>query len=236
MLVGSATRLARFMVGLPKGYLGVLRLGVVTDSWDRTGTVEAESDAWRTIADETIVDVLQGLRGPQTQQPPPLSAKKLGGVPAHRRVRRGEHVRLPPNAVTVESVEIVERDGAFVTFRVWVSSGTYVRWLAHEVGRRLGCGAHLHALRREAVGAFRVEDAVVPDAIAPGRLLPSAAAVSHLPSVQASPRDVEDLRHGRAIERPAPADDGHVAVLDADRLVAVARCADGRLVPQVVLA
>lgn len=235
MLIGKATRLAQFLAAARKTYFGVMRLGIETDSWDRTGTVERDSGDWKRLADQSIEDVLTGLIGTQSQQPPPLSAKKLRGVPAHRRVRRGERVELAPSMVEVDAVDMLNRDGPLVSFRTTVGSGTYIRWLAHEAGRRLGCGAHLEELRRERVGTFRVEDAVSPEHVSADRLLPPAVAVSHLPAVVVGSDDVEALHHGRFIERPVSLPDGSVALLNEDRLVAVATASGDRLRPQVVL-
>jgi tRNA pseudouridine55 synthase len=235
LLVGRATRLAPYLVGLSKRYTGTMRLGVVTDSDDRTGRVIAEASA-AGVTDAALHDAMQSLTGEIAQVPPIYSAKKIGGEPAHRRVRRGEGVALAPEPVTVFSFDVVRRSGADVDFEVLVGSGTYVRALARDLGEALGCGAHLTALRRTEVGPWTVDGAVPLAAIENGtaELLPPAAALPHLPHRAMTIEERTLIRTGRAIPGHQ-AETGPVALLAEEQLVAVAEPVGGALQPRVVL-
>ena len=146
--IGRATRLLEYLVGLDKEYEAVARLGTATDSQDPEGVVVAEDDRWRELGADRIGMVAAGMVGSLRQSPPVYSAVKVGGVPAHRRVRRGERVELPSREVIVYAFEVLGVDLPEVRFRVECSSGTYVRSLGVELGERLGTACHLTALRR----------------------------------------------------------------------------------------
>jgi len=235
MLMGRATRLAPFLVGLEKCYTGVIRLGVRTDTDDSTGTVLAESAAWRTVSDRDIVAALESLTGPQRQRPPTYSAMKIGGQPAHRRARRGEFVAPRERTITVERFRLTGRNGADVAFEARVSSGTYVRALARDVGERLGCGGHLVELRRTEIGSFAVSDAVGIADITAQHVRPAADAVIHLPRIAVTGAERAALAHGRSLQRAAPSGLA-IAALDGPELLAVLEPrGEGLLHPRVVL-
>jgi tRNA pseudouridine55 synthase len=236
ILVGRATRLARFLVGLDKRYRGTIRLGASTTTDDRDGQVTSESDAWRALDQATVAAAMRALEGTHLQRPPAFSAKKVQGQRAHRAARRGSTPALVPAEVQVRQFTSTGRTGSELHFEAVVSSGTYVRALARDLGAALGCGAHLVSLRRTAVGAFDVRDAVSLEDLAAdaGRLRPSREAVRHLPTVEADDAAVESLRHGRAISTPEGAE-GPVAVLAGDDLVAIAERHGAHLRPRVVL-
>jgi tRNA pseudouridine55 synthase len=233
LLLGRATRLMPYLVGLPKRYHGTLRLGVRTDTHDHLGTVTATDDRWREVDDERLARAVAALTGTLAQVPPAYSAKKLGGVPAHRRARRGEPVELAPREVEVLRLAVTSRDGADVGFYADVGSGTYIRALARDLGEALGCGAHLVALRRLRVGPFDVEQAVPPDAF-PCRLSDLGAAVPHLPRRSLDDVERQAVRTGRAVaarwEGPGP-----VALFHGDGLVAIARREGDFVYPHAVL-
>lgn len=235
VLVGRATRLAPYLVGLPKRYTGTIRLGTRTDTDDATGRVLEERPA-DGITDAAIRAAMAALTGEIAQVPPAYSAKKLGGQPAHRRMRRGEAVTLAAQPVTVQRFTMTGRRGHDVTFDAEVGSGTYLRALARDLGAALGCGAHLTALRRTAVGPWRIEEAVTLAAVEDGTadVLPPSAALPHLPQHAVLPEERELIRTGRSIPDGA-ADGAAVALLADGVLVAVAEATDGRLQPRVVL-
>jgi tRNA pseudouridine55 synthase len=166
LTLGKATRLTRFLIRAPKVYEGVLRLGVSTDTYDASGKVTAEGPA-EGVTLAAIQDVMSQFVGTHPQSPPPYSAKKVGGVRFYELARRGEEVPESSKDVTVYEFAAV---GALaeqrLAFRLGCSSGTYARSLAHDVGQRLGCGAHLAALRRTRIGSFQVENALTLDALA----------------------------------------------------------------------
>lgn len=237
ILVGRATRLAPYLVSLPKRYRGTIRLGTATDTDDRTGAPTATSEAWRRLDDETIADTMRALTGRLEQRPPAFSARKLGGERAYRLARKGGSVSLEPRIVEVHRFHLARRDGAAVEFECEVSGGTYVRALARDLGEQLACAAHLERLHRTAVGAFRVEDAVSADdlADAAGRLRPPLDAVRHLPRVELAPDDRTRVVHGRPLDAPA-IDGEHVALVSDGGLVAVAQRSGAVLKPRTVVA
>ena len=157
---GKATRLTRFLIRAPKIYSGEIRFGVATDTYDRHGTVVAESPADHLDLDQ-ILEGMQKLVGTFSQQAPPYSAKKHKGVKYYELARRGQEVPDASKEITVfEFQPIGDLQGHTLSFRLSCSSGTYVRSLAHDLGKDLGVGAHLAELRRLQVGPFLVDDAV----------------------------------------------------------------------------
>lgn len=158
-LVGrEATRLQDRFMALPKTYTGTLRLGETTASFDAETPVEERHDASH-ITDEDLERARAAFVGQVEQLPPMYSAVKVGGQRLYRAARRGEEVERQPRPVTIYRFELTDRRGADVDFLVECSKGTYVRTLAHDLGQVLGVGAHLVALRRTAIGPFRVEEA-----------------------------------------------------------------------------
>jgi tRNA pseudouridine55 synthase len=245
LCVGRATRLAEYFSALAKSYEAEARLGVRTDTLDRDGQVVAESEAWQEVTVEAIETALAGLRGEILQVPPRYSAKKVAGERAYRSAREGRAMELPPVPVTVYELELTGVDLPVVRFRVKCSSGTYVRALARDLGEELGVGAHLTSLRRTAIGAWSVGDAVpLEDLEDPARVSEAAveplAALGHLPTLVVDDEAADRIAHGQAVPLPdagAAAKEGEpVAVAHSGTLVAVAQTDDGVLRPSKVFA
>ena len=175
LTVGSATRLTRFLIRAGKVYEGTIRFGAATDTYDAAGQVTSEGSL-EGLTLQAIAAAMAGFVGTFEQTTPPYSAKKVGGVKLYEMARRGEEVPVETKEVTVyEFAPTSEfRDGS-VDFRLACTSGTYARTLAHDVGARLGCGAHLSALRRIKIGGFGIEQAVTLGELAQ-RLYPAPAA------------------------------------------------------------
>ncbi len=183
------------------------------------------------------------------QTPPTYSAKKIGGIAAHRLARRDRPVEPAPVRVTVHDLSLLGFDDGLVRLRLTVSAGFYVRSLAHELGEKLGCGAHLEALRRTAAGAFGLDGAVPLDQLeaegtdAEGRLIPMERLLPEIPSVRLNERGTSRVSHGNWVSPAEFAQDGHpisegkVRLLDdTGRLLAIANASgDGLLRPAVVL-
>lgn len=239
VLAGRATRIARFLDGLPKTYRAVARLGVRTDTDDATGAPVGAPYVVAGLGAAEVGAVLHAMVGTHPQRPPAYSAKKVEGVRSYRRARRGEAVALAEVPVTVHAAELLELAGDRVVFRVTVGTGTYVRALARDLGERLGVGAHLVELRREAIGSLRVEDAVPLGDIGPETpLLPLVRVLGHLPARLLSDGERADVRHGRRVAGSGGEEQqgGDTVVLTAQGdVVAVARTQDGFLQPVVVL-
>ena len=159
LTVGKATRLTRFLINAPKIYSGVIRFGAATDTYDASGqiTQEASTEGLTLDAVETAIGTLTGTF---QQTVPAYSAKKVQGVKYYELARRGQEVPEAKKEITVYDFHVLgELDNDELSFELSCTSGTYVRSLAHDLGREVGCGAHLSALRRLKVGPFQVEDA-----------------------------------------------------------------------------
>jgi tRNA pseudouridine55 synthase len=229
--VGRATRLLRFLGGLPKTYEGTLRLGVETSTLDAEGDVVRE----RLVAvDQTaLIDAMSALVGDSMQRPPAYSAVKIGGRKLVDAARAGAPIEAPPRAIFVRAFDLVAARGPDVDFRVVCSGGTYVRVLAADVGAALGCGAHLVRLRRTAIGPFDVTDARPPEA--PGPPLPLERAVEHLPRVDLEREEAVAARHGRILGPAGIA--GPYSVFDSDgTLVGIYRDEGAKGRPEMILA
>jgi tRNA pseudouridine55 synthase len=150
---GEATKIAGYLLGSRKAYDAEVHLGVTTDTDDANGEAISTRPV-PTLTDADIDAALCTLRGRIVQTPPVYSALKQGGVPLYKRARRGEDVQVPSREVDVHQLQLVWRDGERLGLHVECGSGTYVRSLARDLGERLGCGAHLTALRRTWVDPF----------------------------------------------------------------------------------
>jgi len=243
LCVGSATRLVEYFHLLPKTYTATAVLGIETDTEDGSGQVTIRSDSWREFVPEQIERAAGRLVGLLDQVPPVYSAKKVGGRRAYEAARAGEDPKLAPRRVEVHSLEVQEVRLPEVRFRVRVSTGTYVRSLARDMGRTLGCGAHLKALRRVEIGPFRVEEAATPVELEAGVLPPGSAmeagrALTWLPRKELTDGELEHVTHGRAI--PTSMDEVSsglpVALVHGNRLVGVGRKESGLLKPEKVFA
>jgi tRNA pseudouridine55 synthase len=234
VLVGRATRLARFVEAQPKRYLATARLGLATDTDDLTGRAVAEPVDVADLSSAAAEAALLGFLGEQYQRPPRYSAKHVAGERSYRLARRGQGVDPAQVAVTVHQIELVRFAPPDLEFRVTVSPGTYVRAIARDLGDRLGVGGHLAALRREAVGGLQVADAVPLERLTSEALLPVRTVLRHLPAVELDEPGRIAVRHGRALPAGTGAE-GLVALVRAGEVVAVARAEDGWLRPSVVL-
>jgi len=239
MCVGYSTRLSEYLVGLDKSYDAVALLGVSTTTEDAQGDVLDESRGWERLTADQVDKVLTSFQGNLEQVPPQFSAKKIKGVPMHRRARRGEFVDLPAQNIKIHQLELLGVDLPIVRFRVRCSSGTYVRSLARDIGAKLKVGAHLVELRRTSVGDFSVEEAVKVDHLSDGsrierRSIDPLRAVGHLPSVEVNQIDVEKLACGNTIPFEDPVKSKLVVVSKAGTLIAIAEAGEGYLQPRKV--
>ncbi|HUP21971.1 MAG TPA: tRNA pseudouridine(55) synthase TruB [Thermoanaerobaculia bacterium] len=161
LTVGRATRLTRFLIRAPKVYEGMMRFGVCTDTYDTEGQVTATAPV-AGLTMERLHAEMERFRGEYQQVPPPFCAKKTGGRKYYELAREGLEVPREPSQVEVyEFVPLgSELSGDTLSFRLACSSGTYARSIVHDLGQRLGCGAHLFGLRRQKIGHFGLEHAV----------------------------------------------------------------------------
>ncbi len=164
VLVGKATRVSQFIISLDKEYEGTIELGKTTNSQDADGEV-METRPVPALSEADVKAALQGFLGDQYQTPPMFSAIKIGGVPLYKMARKGEEVEREPRFIRVMSWDLLGFESPRIRFRLQCTKGTYVRTLAHDLGTRLGCGAHLSALRRTATDRFNVSQALTLEQI-----------------------------------------------------------------------
>ena len=202
LCVGRATRLARFFSATAKTYIATVHFGYSTDTYDRTGQPVGEvCDAAPELSE--LKRRLASFQGRQMQVPPVYSAKKIGGMRLHRLARQGIAVTPPPVEVEFHTIELLELDGPRARIELSVSSGTYIRSLAQDLGLLLGTGAHLAELRRTRVGSFLVSEALDMTGLLEGArtpadaLLPPNAALRDLCEVRLEPAAAKRLAHGR---------------------------------------
>lgn len=235
VLVGRATRLARFVEAEAKVYDAVVHLGVATDTGDPTGAVTATDTPteWPTRA--LLEEAATGMVGRQWQVPPSYSAKHVAGRRAYAMARAGEVVELPPVEVMVHQIVLGDWTPPRLALTATVGKGTYLRALATDLGQRVALPAHCEALRRTVIGPWRVADAVAPEAVSAAVVRAPAEMVGSMPQVRVDAEARRHLGFGRAIPQHAPGE-GHVALLsDAGALLAVAVGVDGMWQPEVVL-
>ena len=159
ILVGKATRISQYLTNLDKEYEGTIELGKVTNSQDADGEV-METRPVPPLTLEAVRAAMQTFLGDQYQTPPMFSAIKVAGVPLYKMARKGEEVPREPRFIRVSSYELTRFAPPHLDFRLRCSKGTYVRTLAHDLGQKLGCGAHLCALRRTATDKLRIDAAL----------------------------------------------------------------------------
>ena len=216
--LGPAARFLEYLVGLDKSYETTIRLGQSTTTYDAEGEVTAERPV--EVTAEQIAAALDAFRGPIRQRVPPHSAVKRDGRPLYESARRGQVVELPEREVVIHALDLLAFDPPHLTLRVACSSGTYIRSLAHDLGAALGCGGHVAALRRTAVGAFSVAgtlplDGLTAESVA-AALLPPAAAVAHLPRLDVDEIEATRLSLGQRLPAPPDAPAGHAAAFGPD--------------------
>ena len=164
ILLGKGTKLQDQFMGQDKVYAATMRLGVETDSEDRTGQVIATADC-SAVTEATIRETAQSFIGPQLQTPPMVSAIKLHGQPLYKLARKGQTVERQPREITIHSFDVTRVALPDVDFTVRCTKGTYVRTICADFGRKLGCGAHMLELRRLQSGSFNLDNAVTIDQI-----------------------------------------------------------------------
>jgi tRNA pseudouridine55 synthase len=260
LVVGSLTRLAQFYNASEKAYEGVIRFGFATDTYDSCGEPVTEPQNVK-LSLEELRQIAASYVGVIEQMPPPFSAKKIRGVPAYKLARKRQEVRLKPVQVEIKEFEIIQildgsearvtgsgsdvEQGTGARFRARVASGTYMRAVAHEMGQRKGCGAHLVSLRRTRLGEFDISDAhsleYVEEAVRsnrseelfvhPRKLLPE------MPAVTATEEALTRIRSGRSVNLPELSRARQVKVFQGQKdLIAIATRVAGTLFhPKIVL-
>jgi tRNA pseudouridine55 synthase len=203
LMLGRATRLVQFYAGRRKRYTAGFRFGFATDTYDSDGQAQGPDTAPELQA--AVLEKLAAERiGRFEQTPPSFSAKKVKGRPAYELARKKQAVELKPAAVEIYEYKLTEMEGNIARFVIECSSGTYIRSLAHEMGQKLGCGAHLADITRTAVGEFSLEQAITLEELLEAkqggkfadRLIPLENLLPNFPRVSVLPVIEKRVRHG----------------------------------------
>ena len=238
--LGEATKFSHLLLEADKTYSATILLGVTTSTGDLEGKITARS---RVQAErEGIEHVLKRFVGQILQTPPMYSAIKRGGQPLYKLARAGGEVPREPRSIVIHSLILLGLEGEELKLSVSCSKGTYIRVLAEDIGRELGCGACLSALRREGVGGFRLSQSTVTlerlEQMAPSDrdalLLPEDALVSSLPRLDLDAAGALRLRHGQSVERSEARTSGLARIYGPSReFLGVGEVtAPGRIVPR----
>lgn len=249
LVFGRATRLARFLAAIEKEYEAAIRFGAATDTYDARGRIVSQQET-AAVDPGAVERALAAFRGTYLQQPPPFSARKIGGVRAYALAREQKPVAIAPAEVSVGTLEVLSVEGTLVTIRIACSAGFYVRALAHDLGRALATGAFLERLRRTRSGGFGLDQAIALDALeaagstALERLVPMERLLPWLPGVILTSGGARRAAHGAPVGpadlmSPPPASvSGPVRLLDpAGALVGIGEAGEdpGVLHPAVVV-
>jgi tRNA pseudouridine55 synthase len=193
---------------LPKSYLTAIRLGQETETYDAEGEIIRERPV--EVTEKQLLQAIDQFRGHIDQLPPMFSAVKHEGQPLYKYARQGQSVPRSPRTVTVHKIEIENWESPNLELLIDCSSGTYIRSLAHDLGNSLQCGGHVASLRRTAIGAHTIDQAVSADGLTKENwasfLNPAEKSVSHLPKVHLSTEDAKNIMHGQQV----PINDDHL--------------------------
>ncbi len=210
--LGRATRLVEYLVGRPKTYVGVVKLGETTDSYDADGAVLETKPLPNRLTAAMLESHLDPFRGDILQVPPMVSAIKKDGKKLYELARKGITIEREPRPVTIYKLEPLSVNLPELELRIECSAGTYIRSIAHDLGESLGCGGHLKSLRRERVGEFGADLAVPLDQLTPENiqsyLKPLELAVSHLSRLDVSEPETVDLLNGKWVAKQTAEPDG----------------------------
>jgi len=243
LLLGKYTRLAQFFGSAEKSYSGTIRFGFATDTFDAEGERVGEAVALgKSLAE--LRELAARFHGEMDQMPPVFSAKKIGGVPAHKLARAGKEVPVKAARITIQEFELTGLEGDTASFVMRVSAGGYVRSVAHELGGLAGCGAHLSSLRRTQAGVFGLDQAVTVEELkamsaaeVEARLPHPRSLLPEMPSVIVDEQTAGKIRNGMQVNVPEFSAAGLVKVFAGPReLLCVAKRVAGTLVqPMVVM-
>ena len=204
--INQATKLADFLLHGTKTYIAELKLGEETDTQDLTGTVISRTRPDH-YTSETIQKVFKGFEGSREQLPPVYSALKHKGVPLYKLARNGQPVQKPSRQVEIYSISILDIALPLIRFEVSCSAGTYIRTLGSDIGKMLGCGGHLNALKRTASSGFTLDQAVsltaLEDSVSgnqlPEKFISMANVLPEMPAFKADRHLVKRIRQGQKL-------------------------------------
>lgn len=232
--IGRATRFLSYAQASPKRYEARIRFGLTTSTQDASGEVLGEREVKLAPAD--IEAALESFTGPIAQVPPMMSAVRVGGERLYDKARRGEEVERQAREVTIYELSLLGYEEPHAELDVRCSGGTYIRTLAHDLGERLGCGAHLVSLRRTEAGGWKLADAVPLDEAGEESVRPLVDVVQELKRVELDEDLARLVSNGRPLELIGGLEeDEPAALVHAGDLLAVYRRKDERLLPERVV-
>ena len=242
LLLGKYTRLAQFFGQAEKHYIGHIRFGFATDSFDADGNPMFEARPL-THSIEQLQTLALKFHGEMDQLPPIFSAKKINGVAAHKLARAGVEVPVKPARITIHSFELKSLENETAAFSMSVSAGGYVRSVAHELGQLAGCGAHLSSLRRTRAGGFTLEHAITIDQLKNSSIAELGALLPHprtllpeMPSVTVDEQIAGRLRNGMQVNLPDFSQSPLIKVFTSPTdILAIARRVAGTLMQPIVV-
>ena len=244
LLLGKYTRLAQFFGQAEKSYEGTIRFGFATDSFDIDGVPASNLQPLTRSLDE-LSELAKCFNGAMEQVPPIFSAKKIGGIAAHKLARAGKEVAVKPAKIFIHRFILTGMEDQTVSFEMTISAGGYVRSVAHELGAMAGCGAHLASLRRTRAGVFSLEHsitvetlkAVAGDKEAIESLLPHPRSMLvEMPSVTVDDQAAGRLRNGMQVNLPEFSSAPLIKVFTSPTdLVAIAKRVAGTLTQPIVV-
>ena len=242
LLLGKYTRLAQFFGQAEKQYIGTIRFGFATDTFDAEGEAAGEGRPLLSSLDELRV-LAKHFAGEMDQMPPVFSAKKIGGVPAHKLARAGKEVLVKPARIFIHNFALTALEGDVASFEMHVSAGGYVRSVAHELGQMAGCGAHLASLRRTQAGAFTLAEAIKVEELKTLSMAEIEARLPHprtllpeMPSVIVDEQTAGRIRNGIQVNLPEFSSAPLVKAFAAPReLLAITKRIAGTLMQPIVV-
>jgi tRNA pseudouridine55 synthase len=242
LLLGKYTRLAQFFSDSEKYYAGAIRFGFATDTFDAEGEPQSER-AQLTLTLDQLRVLAERFHGTIDQVPPVYSAKKIGGVPAHKLARAGKEVPVKPARITIHGFTLESLEGDVASFTMHVSAGGYVRSVAHELGQLADCGAHLASLRRTQAGPFTLAYSLTVEQLKEltpaeieARLPHPRGMLADLPSVIVDELTAGRIRNGMQVNVQELSSAPLIKVFSGPRdLLCIARRIAGTLVQPVVV-
>lgn len=226
---GRATRAVPFFEAAEKEYIAEIRFGLRTDTQDITGNVLEECPA--AVTEEAFRAALSSMLGPQMQTPPMYSAVKVGGKKLYELARKGQEVARIPRPIELRELEMLSFHRDRASFRVLCSKGTYIRTVCDDLGRRLGCGGCMSALRRTKAGCYGIETAISMERILAGdaELLPVDSLFAACPAVTLTEGEARLCRNGNAFPRPGLPDGDYRVYGPEGEFLMLGRCEGGTL-------
>ncbi len=236
IVTGQATRISRYIQSSDKEYIAEIQLGQETDTYDREGDIVSEKPVPH-LDDKTLESALDCFRGPLQQIPPMFSAIKINGERLYKAARRKETVERPPRNIEIFSLELIDKSGTLLKLKINCSTGTYIRSLAFDLGRQIGCGAHLSSLVRTRSGSFTLADSCTieeaeenPDRV----MIPMNNLLPEIQAIELTGVEAGFITTGRPVNKKISAEADEFRLIHQGNLLALARYDGENLLPKLV--